>query len=157
VAVKKKLAFETSLGPLTVTADDDTVVKIDFRFEKLALEETPVLKQARAQLQAFADGKRKDFTFSYRWAGTPFQDSVWRALEKVPYGKLLSYGELAEKVGRPGGARAVGGAVGSNPLPFVVPCHRVIASGKRLGGFGPGPEWKKRLLALEGTLAGLKG
>lgn len=154
--MKHRLAFETELGPLTVTAEDDTVVKISFRFDKLAIEETPVLKQARAQLRDFAAGKRRDFTFSYRWAGTPFQDSVWRTLEKIPYGKLLSYGELAEKAGCPGGARAVGGAVGSNPLPFVVPCHRVIASGKRLGGFGPGPEWKKRMLALEGTLEGLK-
>jgi methylated-DNA-[protein]-cysteine S-methyltransferase len=157
VAVKRSLGFQTELGPLTITADDEAVLKISFRLDPLALDETPLLRRARKELQDFASGKRRDLTFPHRADGTVFQKKIWSALKRVPFGRLLSYGELAEKAGYPGAARAVGGAVGSNPLPFVIPCHRVIASGKRLGGFGPGPGWKKKLLTLEGSLEGLRG
>ncbi len=154
--MKRSVCFDTVLGPLTITEEDETITRISFRPDRMALDDSPLLRQAKKELQDYAAGKRKDFSFPVRLSGTPFQVAVYKRLSEVPYGKLLSYGELAEKVGKPGGARAVGGAVGNNPLPFVVPCHRVIASGKKLGGFGPGPDWKKRLLALEGALDGLR-
>ena len=81
---------------------------------------------------------------------TPFQQRVLRELAAVPFGKLVTYGELARRVGLPRGARAVGGAVGSNPLPIFIPCHRVVAAGGGLGGFSAGLGWKARLLAHEG-------
>ncbi len=81
---------------------------------------------------------------------TPFQQRVLRELMAVPFGKLVTYGELAERVDVPHGARAVGGAVGSNPLPIFIPCHRVVASARGLGGYSGGLAWKERLLTLEG-------
>lgn len=151
-----RLSFSTRVGSFTVTEEDGVIVRIAFGAKSGAQDETKTLKEARRQLRAYAEGKRISFTFPYRWTGTPFQDAVWKALEQIPFGKLLSYGAIAEQIGKPGGARAVGNAAGHNPLPIVVPCHRVIASGKRLGGFGPGPTWKKKLLSLEGTLSGLR-
>ena len=83
-------------------------------------------------------------------ACTPFQQRVLRELAAVPFGKLVTYGELAQRLGLPRGARAVGGAVGANPLPIFIPCHRVVAAGGGLGGFSGGLDWKARLLAHEG-------
>ncbi len=84
-------------------------------------------------------------------AGTPFQRSVWQALLKIPHGAMISYGELARRVGRPGAARAGGQAVGSNPVPILIPCHRVVASDGTLGGFGGGLPMKRALLRQEGV------
>lgn len=107
------------------------------------------LREAMSQLDAYFDGRRRSFDLKLALEGTPFQMSVWRALKEIPYGETLSYGELAEKIGRPGAARAVGGAVGKNPLPIVLPCHRVIGSNGSLTGFGGGLDRKKALLSLE--------
>lgn len=83
-------------------------------------------------------------------AGTEFQQSVWRAMMKIPLGETRSYGELARIIGRPQAVRAVGGACGANPIPVLVPCHRVLAAHGRLGGFSCGLDWKRALLAREG-------
>ena len=83
-------------------------------------------------------------------AGTAFQKSVWNALRKISAGKTKSYGEIAQVIGRPKAVRAVGGACGANPVPVLVPCHRVLAANKKLGGFSGGLEWKRSLLAREG-------
>lgn len=82
--------------------------------------------------------------------GTEFQKSVWRAMQKIPSGKTKSYGEIAEAIGKPGAVRAVGGACGANPIPVFVPCHRVLAANKKIGGFGGGLHWKYKLLKSEG-------
>ena len=82
-------------------------------------------------------------------AGTDFQKSVWNALRKISFGKTKSYGEIAEAIGRPKAVRAVGGACGANPVPILIPCHRVLAANKKLGGFSGGLDWKSKLLALE--------
>jgi O-6-methylguanine DNA methyltransferase len=87
--------------------------------------------------------------------GTAFQQRVWRALLKIPAGETRSYGEIAEAVGAPGAARAVGAACGANPIPVIVPCHRVLAAGKKLGGFSAGLKWKRLLLEREAGTAGL--
>ena len=83
-------------------------------------------------------------------AGTDFQKSVWNALRKISFGKTKSYGEIAEAIGRPKAVRAVGGACGANPVPILIPCHRVLAANKKLGGFSGGLDWKRSLLAREG-------
>jgi O-6-methylguanine DNA methyltransferase len=83
-------------------------------------------------------------------AGTEFQKSVWNALRNISFGKTKSYGEIARAIGQPKAVRAVGGACGANPVPVLVPCHRVLAANKKLGGFSGGLDWKRKLLALEG-------
>lgn len=83
--------------------------------------------------------------------GTSFQQSVWRALQSIPYGKTQSYGEIAKKIRKTKAVRAVGGACGANPIPLIIPCHRVLAANRKLGGFSGGIDWKQKLLRLEGV------
>jgi O-6-methylguanine DNA methyltransferase len=106
-------------------------------------------RDAMRQILEYLEGRRREFALPLDLRGTPFQLQVWRALLEIPYGETRSYGEIARAVGRPGATRAVGNANGANPVALVVPCHRVIQSGGRLGGFGGGVELKARLLALE--------
>ncbi len=116
------------------------------------LEEGPLLNRLVQELNAYLAGELRKFTLPLSLSGTRFQLRVWKELLEVPYGELVSYGELARRVGHPLAARAVGGAVGANPVPILVPCHRVIRADGTLGGFGPGLRWKRRLLRLEGAL-----
>ena len=95
-------------------------------------------------------GEPKDFP-PLDLAGTAFQKSVWNAMRKISLGKTKSYGEIASAIGRPKAGRAVGGACGANPVPVLVPCHRVLAANKKLGGFSSGLDWKRSLLAREGV------
>ena len=116
---------------------------------------SPVIRSwhrtTKAALRAILAGRRpRTFPPLDLAAGTPFQQTVWRALEKIPFGQTLSYGEIASAIGKPKGARAVGGACGANPIPVLVPCHRVLAANGKLGGFSGGLDWKRRLLAREG-------
>jgi methylated-DNA-[protein]-cysteine S-methyltransferase len=103
------------------------------------------------QLREYFCGVRRTFDVPLAPVGTPFQLAVWRALQAIPYGETLSYGELAQRVGLAGGARAVGVANGANPLPIIVPCHRVIGADGSLTGFGGGLDIKRALLSLEGA------
>ncbi len=107
------------------------------------------LRQALDQLSAYFAGDLKQFDLSLAPEGTPFQKTVWTALRAIPYGETISYGELARTIGRPRASRAVGAANGQNPLPIVIPCHRVIGANGALTGFGGGIETKQALLALE--------
>jgi O-6-methylguanine DNA methyltransferase len=104
---------------------------------------------AVAQIQDYLAGKREEFRVELDLRATGFQIRVYAALLDIPYGEVRSYGEIARAIGEPNAARAVGAAVGDNPLPLVVPCHRVIESSGKLGGFAGGVALKKRLLALE--------
>lgn len=110
---------------------------------------TLVLVEAARQLTAYFAGGRRAFELPLALRGTPFQLAVWRELLRVPFGTTVTYAELAARVGRPGAARAVGRAVGQNPLAVVVPCHRVIGADRGLTGYGGGLEAKAALLALE--------
>jgi len=110
-----------------------------FRFEPLELE-----------LKAYFAGTLRMFTVGLDVEGTKFQNAVWEALRKVPYGTVVTYGMLAEMAGKPGAARAVGGAVGANPVPIIIPCHRVVASDGGIGGYSSGTDIKSRLLEIEG-------
>lgn len=104
---------------------------------------------ARQEIEEYLDGDRKSFSSPLDLRGTPFQIEVWNELLKIPYGETRSYGEIAAAVGRPRAARAVGAAIGANPLPITVPCHRVIGKNGSLVGFGGGLRLKERLLLLE--------
>ncbi len=107
------------------------------------------LAEAHRQLTEYFAGARRSFTLRLAPDGTPFQHEVWALLRAIPYGETRSYGELAQALGKPGAARAVGSANGRNPLPIVVPCHRVIQTGGKLGGYAFGLDCKRGLLALE--------
>jgi len=113
--------------------------------------ETPLLAEAAQQLGEYFAGTRRNFDLPLDPAGTPFQRRVWTEMARIPFGATESYGALARKTGSV--ARAVGGACGANPIPIVIPCHRVVAEGGGLGGFsgGTGPATKRALLELEGV------
>ncbi len=114
-------------------------------------------RAAVRQLQEYFAGARRRFDLPLAPRGTEFQRRVWRALTQIPYGQTTSYGELARRIGKPGASRAVGLANGANPLPIIVPCHRVIGADGSLTGFGGGLPIKRKLLALEGGAAGEAG
>lgn len=111
--------------------------------------ETPLLRQAALQLNEYFEGSRQVFDLPISLDGSPFQQAVWQALQAVPYGHTCSYGEIAAAIGNPLSARAVGNACGSNPIAIIIPCHRIIAAGGKIGGFSSGLDIKRRLLALE--------
>ena len=105
--------------------------------------------EACVQLDAYFAGELKEFDLALLPKGTPFQESVWRALTEIPYGETCSYGQLATNMGKPKASRAVGAANGVNPIPVIIPCHRVIGASGKLTGFGGGIETKQFLLELE--------
>ncbi|MFC5603688.1 methylated-DNA--[protein]-cysteine S-methyltransferase [Sporosarcina koreensis] len=113
------------------------------------VEDRSVLEPYAKELIDYMEGKRKEFTMPLDLHGTPFQQSVWKALQEIPYGQTVSYSDIAEKIQNPKSVRAVGAAIGANPLLITVPCHRVIAKNGNLTGFRGGLEMKKQLLALE--------
>lgn len=152
------------LGDLLAAVDDrGALVRLAFDAEREAARLETAAREGRvevvwdsgrcdavrAQLDEYFDGTRRVFDLEVEPDGTDFQKAVWTALRRVPYGETISYGELARRVGRPDAARAVGRANGTNPVPIVVPCHRVIGADGSLTGYGGGIEIKKRLLALE--------
>lgn len=112
---------------------------------------------AVGQLEEYFNGRRRAFELPLDLNGTDFQRRVWERLTRIPYGATATYAEVAAAIGRPRASRAVGGACGANPLPIIVPCHRVLASGGRLGGFGGGLEMKRALLRREGIEVPKKG
>ena len=111
--------------------------------------ETPLLAEAMRQLAEYFAGERREFELPLAPEGTPFMRRVWAELVKVPYGATSTYGEIAERIGNPGGSRAVGLANNRNPIAIIIPCHRIIGSSGKLVGYAGGVELKERLLALE--------
>jgi len=124
-------------------------------FEKIKVpndfykSDNPLIKKASDQLDEYFDGRRKTFDLPLTLNGTDFQIDVWKALQNIPYGETRSYGQLAALIGTPRASRAVGMANNRNPIPIIIPCHRVIASNGSLSGYAGGVELKKRLLELE--------
>lgn len=163
---------DTGIGPLMLAATGDGLVNVVFHatdatrdqaLDRLAARlgaepveapGSPLLAEAIRQVEAYFAGDRHDFDLPLDWSLiSGFNRQVLRALASgVRYGSVVGYGDLADRVGQPGAAQAVGMAMGANPLPVVVPCHRVVESGGGIGGFGGGVETKRRLLALEGVL-----
>jgi O-6-methylguanine DNA methyltransferase len=115
-----------------------------------------VLRHAAAEIAQYFSGRRLSFELPVAFCGTPFQVRVWEELQRIPFGKTRSYADIAEQIGHPAAYRAVGNANGKNRLPLVVPCHRVLAAGGKLGGFTGGIGLKKRLLAHETAVLGKK-
>jgi len=150
----KTFAFvETPLGRMTLVQRGDYVIELRLHGGALPEEragETPLLKRAKKELTEYFAGRRKTFSLPLAPLGTPFMVSVWETLaQTVPYGRTVAYGELAKRCGNPKAARAVGMANHRNPLPIFIPCHRVVAAGGALGGYGGGLPLKEALLKLE--------
>jgi methylated-DNA-[protein]-cysteine S-methyltransferase len=148
--------IESPLGPLLLVADEVGLRQILFVNGRHAAHPDPSWKQDRApfsepihQLQAYFAGDLENFDLQLAPEGTPFQLAVWHRLCDIPYGETISYGQLANQIGNPKASRAVGLANGSNPIPIVIPCHRVIGSNGKLTGYGGGLPIKEKLLALE--------
>ena len=144
------------IGPLLIAGDGTALSAIGFPAGKGRVaprdgwrRDDGLFVEARAQLSAYFAGELRDFDLVLNPTGTPFQLAVWQALRAIPYGATLSYGAIAARVGRPSASRAVGAANGANPIPIVVPCHRVIGSSGALTGFGGGIDTKRWLLAHE--------
>jgi methylated-DNA-[protein]-cysteine S-methyltransferase len=140
---------ETPIGPLLLSAGGGHLSRIDFDSRIACSSAAPPFPEAEAQLHAYFAGELERFELPLAPRGTAFQRSVWDALAEIPYGSTTTYSELAAKIGRPGACRAVGAANGRNPLPVIVPCHRVIGAAGALTGYGGGLARKRRLLALE--------
>jgi methylated-DNA-[protein]-cysteine S-methyltransferase len=147
---------ESPIGPLLLSGDGDALTGLAFRRRASIpagwMRDDARFAAERAQLDEYFAGERVSFDFPMRLEGAHFDRLVWRALEEIPYGTTTTYGEIAERIGKPGRARAVGAANGRNPIAIVVPCHRVIGAGGKLTGYGGGLERKRELLVLEGAL-----
>jgi methylated-DNA-[protein]-cysteine S-methyltransferase len=133
---------------------DSVLERISQRVSPLIVEAPGRLQEARRELDEYFAGRRQSFELALDWSlvGGPFGRRVLRVTSEIPYGGVLSYREVAADAGSPRGSRAAGNALGSNPMPIVVPCHRVLHSGGGLGGYGGGVERKRWLLELEGAL-----
>jgi methylated-DNA-[protein]-cysteine S-methyltransferase len=148
--------LDTPIGELLLAGDDDALCLVSFPEGSMRRDpeadwiynEKP-FAAARQQLTEYFAGERREFDLPLKLNGTEFQMSVLRALQKIPYGETTSYADIAERIGRPKAVRAVGAANGRNPIPIIVPCHRVIGSHGDLTGFGGGLDTKEALLRLE--------
>lgn len=148
--------LDTPIGELLLAGEEDALAMIGFPKGSMRREPEPEwiynekpLAEVSRQLREYFVGERREFDLPVRLGGTEFQVSVLEALQEIPYGETRSYGEIARRIGRPKAVRAVGAANGRNPIPIVVPCHRVIGSTGDLTGFGGGLDTKEALLRLE--------
>ena len=146
-----QLSMHSPVGDLTISEEDGAIVSLDWGWGAIQTE-TPLLAKARDQLNAYFDGDRDGFALPLIPQGTRFQQQVWAEMRRIPYGETATYGDLATNLGS--AARAVGQACGHNPLPILIPCHRVVGGDNRLGGYSGegGAETKIALLRLEGAL-----
>ncbi len=146
-----QLSFATPLGAILIVAEQDALTELHWRATSDNEPTTGLLRQARQQILAYFSGERRAFDLPLAPRGTGFQRRLWQRLGEIGYGQTVSYGEVAHWLDS--GPRAVGGACGKNPLPLLIPCHRVLAAGGRLGGYsgGRGLDTKRFLLSLEGA------
>lgn len=134
---------------LQATGRSLTSLKLIEGYKAFTASSNPVIKETISQLSEYFAGQRQQFHLPLQLQGTEFQKQVWNQLMEIPYGKTISYAELAQAIGNPKACRAVGSANGKNPIAIIVPCHRVIASDKSLGGYAYGLAVKQHLLKLE--------
>jgi methylated-DNA-[protein]-cysteine S-methyltransferase len=157
--VRNELVINSPVGKLLLVASDNGLVAIEVRRPKSskATEKNEaaqkILAATEKQLMQYFAGKRMKFDLPLDLVGTSFQQQAWRALCRVPYGTTISYGQQAKNIKKPKAFRAVGSANGKNPIPIVVPCHRVVAGNGSLGGYSLGLKMKRQLLGLEGVSA----
>lgn len=154
--------LESPLGELLLAGDDDALSLIGFPQGKMRHDPDPDWIYSEKsfalvcrQLQEYFAGEREEFDLPLHVTGTEFQVQVLAELQRIPYGETTSYGDIAKRIGRPKAVRAVGAANGRNPIPIIIPCHRVIGSNGDLTGFGGGLDTKKALLRLEAENGGL--
>ena len=157
--VRNELVMETPVGKLRLVASNKGLTAIDVKatYSKLATKPDgraqEILAETRKQLTQYFAGDRKKFYLPFDLTGTPFQVKAWKTLTRIPYGKTISYGEQAKAMRKAKAVRAVGSANGKNPIPIIIPCHRVIASNGGLGGYSLGLKMKRQLMKLEGISA----
>jgi methylated-DNA-[protein]-cysteine S-methyltransferase len=156
VGVRCYTEIESPVGQLLLAADEAGLRHVLFVNGKRTVGPDPAWREDRGsftdsirELRAYCSGELERFSLPLAPEGTPFQLEVWRRLCEIPYGETISYGDLARRLGNPGASRAVGLANGTNPIPIVIPCHRVIGSNGALTGYGGGLSVKEKLLALE--------
>jgi len=148
--------LETPVGELIIAGDQEVLRMVEFPVDAVRREPAPEwmysekpFSDARRQLTEYFAGELRSFDLKMRPTGTAFQLQVLAELQKIPYGTTTSYGDIARRIGRPKAVRAVGAANGRNPIPIIIPCHRVIGSNGKLTGFGGGIPTKEALLRLE--------
>ena len=148
--------LQSPIGKLLLAGEGDALSLLGFpsgsmarRHESHWKRDAGPFKEVIFQLQEYFAGERRDFDLSLAPQGTSFQQQVWSALQEIPYGETWSYGQLAAYIDRPKASRAVGAANGLNPIPVIIPCHRVIGANGKLTGFGGGLDTKRHLLDLE--------
>ena len=152
--MNRTIFCKTHLGILRIVLDDEVVVEISF-VDSVSTDTSGDSVVSR-QLKEYLSGSRCTFAFPWAMRGTPFQCQVWQELCRIPYGETRTYGDVAKALGMPGALRAVGRACNSNPLLFVVPCHRVVGAGGKMTGFAAGVERKRVLLDMEQQVADKK-
>ena len=153
--MRASITLATDIGSLTVTELDGVIAALDWGAHAAAPSRTPLLAEAARQIKAYLARRLRSFDLPMAPTGSPFQRRVFAAMREIPYGTVMSYGDLARVVDS--APRAIGGACSANPLPILVPCHRVVASGRKLGGYSGygGLGTKRFLLKLEGALTEL--
>ena len=146
-----QLLIDSPIGPLTLSGEGEYLTALAFGDVRTAGDRpSPVLELAAGQLREYFSGGRRQFTVPLAAEGTEFQRRVWAALREIPYGTAASYKDVAIRLGKPGAAIAVGQANSRNPIPVIIPCHRVVGAGGQLVGYTGGLRIKKALLAVEG-------
>lgn len=149
-----ELLVDSPIGPLTLSGTEEALTRLEFGDTRNGVEQTSnVLSCAARELEEYFAGMRREFTVPLAPEGTAFQRAVWAELRKVPYGTTASYKDIAVRLGKPGAAIAVGQANSRNPIPVIIPCHRIIGAGGKLVGYTGGLHIKKKLLAVEGIAA----
>ncbi len=152
-------SFDTRFGRFGAVVDEaGTLVRFRFHAERrpaTGVEDEGAIAGVRTQVEEYCAGKRRTFDLPYRFAGgAPFERTIWEAMARIPFGETVTYGALAKDAGDPNAARAVGVACNRNPLPLIVPCHRVVGAGGALVGFGGGLPLKRALLDFESVIVG---
>jgi methylated-DNA-[protein]-cysteine S-methyltransferase len=156
--MKSYSILKTTVGNLILVANEAALIGIYFEgFDHIPAERKkwtldprhPVLQKAEKQLTEYFHGKRSEFSIPLGFKGTPFQERVWKQIARIPFGKTISYSDLARKAGSPKAIRAAGTNTGKNPLAIVIPCHRVLTISGTIGGFAGGLKWKRHLLGIE--------
>ncbi|RDY29404.1 methylated-DNA--[protein]-cysteine S-methyltransferase [Romboutsia weinsteinii] len=151
--MKNIFYYDTEIGRIGIAEDGQGITNLylenKLSSEGMTIKETDLIKEAARQLEDYLSGKIEVFDIPLSLKGTEFQKKVWEELKKIPYGKTYSYKELAEKIGKPTAARAVGMANNKNPILIIIPCHRIIGKDGSLVGYAAGLDIKERLLEIE--------
>jgi methylated-DNA-[protein]-cysteine S-methyltransferase len=160
-ALLRDRSMDSAIGRLTLRASGEGLTHIFFEGTATSRPDSAIadadanaekyLEQTERELREYFGGTRTEFTVKLAPQGTDFQRKVWHALLEVPHGTTCSYGDIATKIARPKAVRAVGAANGANPIPIIIPCHRIVGGNRRLTGYAGGLQLKRRLLALEGV------